>query len=242
MTRKYGCTNTKAVPGEPRAKFFNAAPLPPIVLLNAWDGPVKDQGQQGSCTANSGASHVEWIWRRYCGQHTVLSAAFLYSEELIRQGNFPSDAGSDPLVTCEVLNSTGICEESLMPYDDKRITMPSEEQVAAAHKYKLGGYHLLNGLSDFLSCLGNPTPWTCVVAFDVPESFESVGPSGDWNPQPNEAIIGGHQVKASGYDIPRKRALMQNSWGAAWGDGGYFWMPFEVLEQATCRIIHPGHW
>ncbi|KAK6525180.1 hypothetical protein TWF694_005326 [Orbilia ellipsospora] len=53
--------------------------------------------------------------------------------------------------------------------------------------------------------------------------------------------IGSHAVVAVGFDdsIPYKGAnggeskgcfLVQNSWGADWGDNGYFWMPYEYLN------------
>lgn len=243
--RRYGARNFSPQPGEPKAKFVRSAPLPPIVELGNWDGPVKDQGAEGSCTAHAGASLVEWIWRRYYKVSPVISPAFLYALELQRDGSFPLDEGSSPLTTCQVLNEVGCCLETDMPYKAGTIVDPNPAQRLAAAPYKLGGYHLLRGVDDFLTCLANPTPWVPVVAFSVYESFESqiVANTGIMPiPKDGEVLLGGHQVKASGYDLPRRMALMQNSWGRDWGVNGYFWMPFGVLAQATCRIIHPGHW
>jgi C1A family cysteine protease len=30
----------------------------------------------------------------------------------------------------------------------------------------------------------------------------------------------------AGYDDARRAFLVRNSWGAGWGLGGYFWMPY----------------
>lgn len=243
--RRYGARNFLPQAHEPKAKFVRSSPLPPIVELGGWDGPIKDQGSEGSCTAQSGASLVEWIWRRYYKKSPVLSPAFLYALELQADGSFPRDEGSSPLTTCQILNEVGVCEEALMPYRPSFITDPTPEQRVAAAHYRLGGYHLLNGLPDFLSALADPTPWPPVVAFDVYESFEAEGVARTGMmsvPKSGEQLLGGHQVKASGYHLPNRMALMQNSWGTGWGINGYFWMPFEVLERSAMRIIHPGHW
>jgi hypothetical protein len=54
---------------------------------------------------------------------------------------------------------------------------------------------------------------------------------------------GGHAVAAMGYDDrlsvrhpyagseSRGAILIRNSWGAAWGDGGYGWLPYEYVLQ-----------
>ena len=40
---------------------------------------------------------------------------------------------------------------------------------------------------------------------------------------------GGHAVLCCGYDLPKRRFLVRNSWGKDWGLAGYFWMPFDYL-------------
>jgi len=39
-------------------------------------------------------------------------------------------------------------------------------------------------------------------------------------------------VLAVGYDIPNQRFIVRNSWGADWGQNGYFTIPFEYLTNA----------
>jgi C1A family cysteine protease len=34
-----------------------------------------------------------------------------------------------------------------------------------------------------------------------------------------------------GYRLPEQQFLAKNSFGTAWGDRGYCWIPFEYLEQ-----------
>jgi C1A family cysteine protease len=50
-------------------------------------------------------------------------------------------------------------------------------------------------------------------------------------PGPEERLLGGHAVMAVGYDAQGQRFLVRNSWGARWGKGGYFWMPYAYLQD-----------
>jgi C1A family cysteine protease len=62
-------------------------------------------------------------------------------------------------------------------------------------------------------------------------------------PCPGEQAIWGHAVAAVGYDdqlkITNTRCnttttgafLIRNSWGVAWGDHGYGWLPYEYVRQ-----------
>ena len=61
-------------------------------------------------------------------------------------------------------------------------------------------------------------------------------------PQPGEQGLGGHEVLCLGYDLPKQLALMQNSWGSGWGQRGYFWIPFAVIDAPDTDLwmVHTG--
>ena len=48
---------------------------------------------------------------------------------------------------------------------------------------------------------------------------------------PSEELLGGHAVMAVGYEESSRRFLVRNSWGADWGLGGYFTMPYAYLTD-----------
>ena len=97
VTRKYG---RRVPPPLPPHRMLTLSPvpsLPPVVDLRPSCGPVKDQGSEGSCTAHAGTSAREWINRAYLHRSGIFqfSPAYTYAKELLAQGNFPEDSGSD---------------------------------------------------------------------------------------------------------------------------------------------------
>ena len=229
--------------------------LPPVVDLREWCGPIKDQGNEGACTAHAGTSAVEWIFRRYLGKHPILSPQYTYAKELIAQGSFPSDVGSDGTTLAGTLIASGCCELSLFPYVPGQIITPTAAQDANAAGWQMGAYHGLEGSQVALSVLGNPVPWPVEIGFTVYESFESdeVASTGVM-PMPGggEQQLGGHEVLLVGYDIgetPNLRPagsppafLVQNSWSSSWALGGFFWMPLAIADDPSTdlKIVHAG--
>ena len=84
-----------------------------------------------------------------------------------------------------------------------------------------------------------------MFGFTVYDSIEGAASSGRIPfPSGGDGVAGGHAVAAVGYDdrmkirgsSPRAREtsgalLVRNSWGVAWGEKGYGWLPYAyVLE------------
>jgi hypothetical protein len=253
--RRYGRHIPKPLPPHRMLKRGWQPTYPPYVDLRKFCGPVKNQGSEGFCTANAGASIDEWINRAYLKRQPILSAQFLYVRELLAQGNFPNDDGSDGDTLCRVLCWKGCCEESLYPSIPGEILMTTLEQEENARNYELGAYHGLADSTTAVSVLADPTPWPFAIGFPVYSSFESeqTAKTGVMPiPGPNEELMGGHEVGGYGYDIgevPYLRPsgcpaaiLCLNSWSEQWGDQGFFWMPIPILDRpdVDMRIVHHG--
>jgi C1A family cysteine protease len=89
-------------------------------------------------------------------------------------------------------------------------------------------------------CLAAGYPF--VFGFTVYSSFEGqeVAKTGVVSmPTPDEQVVGGHAVLAVGYDDASQAFIVRNSWGAGWGQEGYFTMPYAYL---TTRALSSDFW
>jgi C1A family cysteine protease len=83
-----------------------------------------------------------------------------------------------------------------------------------------------------LQCLAEGYP--IVFGISIYESFEtrSVAKTGEVPmPRSSERMLGGHAVLAVGHNTLCKKFIVRNSWGPAWGQNGYFTLPFEYVEK-----------
>src|SRR5258708_2055776 len=205
MIRKFGALRDVH---DVRDRMYRASPparpVPLHVDMREWGGPIKDQGEEGSCTGHAFSSAREWIARKYEKTSPTLSPQCLYVEELIADGSFPRDQGSMPRTGCQVLTTKGCCEASLYPYVAGKFTAPTATQAQNALKYKTGAYHRIGSLADFLSCLADSTAWPVLVGFSVCKSFTSqqvAGTGAQPPPKPGEGQQGGHQGLCLCYDF-----------------------------------------
>lgn len=255
MNRSYGRNVPEPLPIHRMLTRGSGNTLPMFVDLTAYAGPVKDQGNLSSCTGHAFSSAMEWIFRKYYGKSPILSPLYFYASELIAQGNFPDDEGSDGTTGSEVSILSGCCEDSLYPDASQVIQTPTPAMNQNAAQYKLGAFHGVANSDVAMSVLGDPTPWPIELGFTVFESFESdyTAKTGIMTvPSPSEKQMGGHEVLVLGFDIGPTETLrpkgcppaflVQNSWGSGWGIEGRFWMPVEILDRpdSDMKIVHSG--
>jgi len=230
------------VPDRPdfRDKLYSAIAAPPKKMpakvdLRATCSPVEDQGQLGSCTANALVGNLEFLYRKAGQAVTDLSRLFIYYNERAIEGTITEDSGAAIRDGVKSLVKLGVCTEKKWPYVIARFTQkPSAACYKEASDHQVTSYHRVLTLKEMRQCLAEGYPF--VFGFSVYESFESqtVAKTGQVNlPQPGEKNLGGHAVCAVGYDDAAQRVLVRNSWGADWGMGGYFTMPYDYISNTN---------
>jgi C1A family cysteine protease len=211
-----------------------AAQLPASVDLRQTCSPVEDQGNLGACTSHALVGALEFLERKHGDPTpTNLSRLFLYYNERVAIGMVSEDSGANLRDGIKSLAAQGVCAESYCAYKIANFAhKPSATAFKHSSAHQISLYQRLTSLQQMRQCLADGFPF--VFGFTVYESFESdaVAKTGTAPmPLPSEQMIGGHAVCAVGYDDASRRLLCRNSWGAEWGDGGYFTLPYDYVSD-----------
>src|SRR5581483_6823476 len=185
-------------------------------------------------TANAIAAAIEFDRLKQRLDDFMPSRLFIYYNERDMEGTVASDAGAMIRDGIKVVNQFGACMESEWPYDINQFTVkPPQAAYDSAMQHKALAYlSIPQNLFQLKGCLAAGFPF--VFGFTVYESFESeqMAQTGIMTmPKPNEQSLGGHAVLAVGYDDNTQMFIVRNSWGADWGQGGYFMMPYTYMTS-----------
>ncbi len=248
--RDYTVGSGQILPTLKKARLQQAArKVPDRTDLRSWCSPVEDQGELGSCTAHAGTGLVEYFEKRAFGKHINASRLFLYkvTRNLF---NWTGDTGAFLRTTMGALVLFGIPPEKHWPYKTADFDRePPAFCYAYAQNYQAISYYRLDpsGISKeellrrIKTNLAGGLP--SMFGFTVYDSMSQAEKDGriPW-PAPGEKVQGGHAVVAVGYDDRMKiqntgpggatttgALLIRNSWGRAWGERGYGWLPYEYV-------------
>ena len=196
---------------------------------------IEDQGNLGSCTGNAIAGAIELLNKRE-NRTLEISRLFIYYFERLFIGTLNYDSGAYIRDGIKACYTYGASQESLWPYIIRKFRMqPSKPALTDGQQRKITLYQRIENHQGCLDALSNGYP--VIIGFDVYSSFQSskVARTGVM-PYPNikkEKLLGGHAVLLVGYDKVRQVYIARNSWGTRWGDKGYFYMPFQVIQNQT---------
>jgi C1A family cysteine protease len=214
------------------------------VDLRDWCSPIEDQEELGSCTANAAVGLIEYFQRRAFGHYLDGSRLFVYKVTRNLLG-WEGDTGAYLRDTMKAMVLAGVPPEHYWPYDIASFDVePSAFCYAFAQSYKAIVYYRLDPpgesttqvLQSIKQNLAAGLP--SMFGFTVYSSFPRIGQgTGDIPfPKPTDTVLGGHAIDAVGYDDAKRiggekgALLIRNSWGTAWGEEGYGWMPYNYVR------------
>ena len=205
-------------PIDPRDFLIESIYPEEVVLPEEWDlrpqmRPVRDQGSQGTCSAQTAAAMKEWEETADVQFKEYMSPQFIYNQR--ENQGMP---GMYPRNTLDILYKVGIVSEKDYPYNT--FTPITEELKQKAATYKIQGYAQINTTDSLKKALFANGP--CYIAFSVynPNKMEF------WKPDyVGQQALGGHALCVAGY--LRDCFIIRNSWSASWGDNGYCYYFFK---------------
>jgi C1A family cysteine protease len=203
------------------------------VDLRPYCSLIEDQRNLGSCTGQAIAGAIELLDKR-AGRTLDVSRLFIYYYERLLEGTVNYDNGAYIRDGIKACYTYGAPLESLWPYIISKFrTKPTPAAIADAAKRKVKLYQRITDFAGCIDALNNGYP--VIVGFNVYSSFQSTTVSRTgMMPYPNtrtERLLGGHAVLLVGYNNSTQRFIVRNSWGPNWGDRGYFYMPFQVIQN-----------
>ena len=214
--------------------IFDDRPVPERVDLRDRCTPVEDQGQIGSCTANAVVGAMEYHFMVSQGWSPDLSRLFVYYNSRRLRGTVMQDTGATIPEAMASLLAYGSCKEELWPYNPMLFAMqPPPNAYDSAREHSAMQYARVDKVNGSIHALAEGIP--VVFGTMIPSRcYEEAAKTGVM-PQATDAERrgrpgGGHAMLMVGYDKPRRMFLVRNSWGRSWGEDGYCWIPFDLMD------------
>jgi len=193
--------------------YYGTAKLPEEYTTIPELPPVRDQGEQGSCSAMTAAVMKEYQERKDLGFTDHMSPQFVYN----LRDNSHSE-GMTPRNTMQILQKSGILPEVVYPYGSRKAI--GDKLLREAANFKIYSYGRLHTLEAAKAAMFANGP----IYFGFPV-YNPNNPKfwiQEYNGQP---MIGGHAVAGVGWT--KEGIIIRNSWGTYWGNRGYTLYPFE---------------
>jgi hypothetical protein len=195
---------------------------------------VGDQGHSMSCTAWAAAYAARSYYTNTLENRNLRQAANLpspsYVYHLARQGG--CDQGTTIGRAVDVLKN-GALSLADYPFTDVCKPPASPDLVARAQDFKVRGLTRVNisQFDDIKGQLAQSNP--VMISFKVSTAFMRFRGSGTFTeptPPADDKNQGGHAMTIVGYDERRQAFRLINSWGKGWGDHGYGWISYDLLQ------------
>lgn len=212
---------------------YQRATLREQVDLRSVAGDIQSQRDLGSCTAQAIVAVYEiMLMQQVPAAFQELSPLFLYYNSRLEEGTLNEDAGAYLRNSMKALQTYGICPESDWPYDTKKFDVrPDDNAYRNAKKFKISQYKRLPNLSSILDSINADHP--VVAGIMVYSGFDRITKENPILSVPldTDTEYGAHAIALIGYNLTEKKILAKNSFGKSWGLDGYFWIPFDYIEQ-----------
>lgn len=193
--------------------------------------PILDQGNLGSCVANSFALIIGTMTKN----NVRPSRIELYCiSRILDNTPLSQDDGTTIRSACNTILKYGVCQETVWPYIVNRFSVfPPLNVLQQSKLFRRFSYTFVTqNLQSIKTCF-NTYRVPITFGFMVYDSFMTTAVAKNGIvPMPNtskEILLGGHCMTMVGYDDSKQQFICANSWGTNWGDKGYCYIPYNYL-------------
>ncbi len=190
---------------------------------------VRDQGDQGTCFAQSVACMKEWQELKDIDLRQYLSPQFFYNNRNYWNNDKKDgededeDYGMTGRDVMKILQKVGICLEIEYPYGTiEKVKDIPREIFESASNHRIKNYARIKSVKGLKDSLIENGP--CLITFPVYNYSEKI-----WIKQENDKYLGGHAMTVVGFNS--NSFIIRNSWGTNWGDKGYCYFPFSEWDK-----------
>jgi hypothetical protein len=161
-----------------------------------------------------------------------LSRLFLYYNLARWTKNEDKDSGSFIHHGMAALMAFGVCEERMWPYLEPMFsTRPTEAAYQNATRYEAVSSHARRAADRrwrrWPRASRSPSACPCRQLLSRRRRDRRDADAGEL-PDPGQPS--GHAMLLVGYDLGKEAYLVRNSWGSRFGENGYCWIPFKVMD------------
>ena len=175
--------------------------------------PVRNQGSQGTCAAQTAACMKEWQEQKDYNFNGYMSPQFIYNnrENQESEGMFGRDV-------MRILSKIGSIEDAIYNYGKIESVEDIEDQFyEKAKMHKIKNYARIYDIDSVKKALNINGP--CYIALPVYNYGLRM-----WKQNADDKMQGGHAMTIVGYN--REGFIIRNTWGTNWGDNGYCIYPY----------------
>ncbi len=230
--------------------------LPDSYSLEKFAPVPGNQGQFGTCVAYASAYGLRTIMLakdlniedKTTITQAALSPSYVYAL-IKREDDVNCDKGANPKLGLEALKIAGAPTLKTMPYAcNPAIT---KEAQMEAIDYRIRDYQTLfffdaqdPGVKTNATKKALTEGYPVLLGMKLPESFfraTKVWRSKETDKGTMAKKHGYHAMVVVGYDDNYEGGAFRvlNSWGTAWGDNGYIWVPYKEYEEWAMGALQP---
>jgi C1A family cysteine protease len=226
--------------------------LPSYVSNTTYLPPVGNQGGEGSCVAWATGYYVMTYMEGKARQWNVTQSTHQYSPAYIyNQGRLVQDNGMYFGDAIEIMSALGCASLSQMPYTAGQYTSwPSENAYKEAINYRVDSSTVTWVDTTQAGALTAIKQWLDqgnigFAGIEVYHNFDYIS-SYNYNyclADVSGTDRGGHATTIIGYDDSRVTNdgtgafRCVNSWGAGWGEAGYYWLSYQAVTDPSNKIF-----